>query len=74
MFCLGFYFDETYDEPGWSYEFITDDFGEAIDDLFYARNYAAEGEERWEGAQLMVLVLRNGETAWEELAEESWVE
>lgn len=74
MFCLRFYFDETYDEPGWSYEFKTEDFGQAIDDLFDARNDAAAGDELWEGAQLMILVLRNGEGVWEELVEESWVE
>lgn len=74
MFCIGFYFDETYDEPGWSYEFVTDDFSQAIDDLFDARNDAAAGDELWDGAFLMVLVLRNGEAVWEELAEESWVE
>lgn len=74
MFATGFYFDETWDEPGWSVEEITGDFGEAIDNLFDARNDAAAGEELWEGSRLMILVLRDGVTSWEALAEESWVE
>lgn len=76
MFALGFHYpaEDGWDEPGWSYEFITDDFGEAIDDLFDARNDAAAGDDLWDGACLMILVLRNGEASWEPLVEESWVE
>jgi hypothetical protein len=74
MFALGFFLDETYDEPGWSIEYVTDDFHEAVDNLFHARNDAAEGNELWEGAQLMILVLRDGVSSFEELNDGTRVE
>jgi hypothetical protein len=71
MFALGFICPE--DGTG-SVEFITDDFGEAIDNLFDARNDAAAGLNHWAGSYLLILVLRDGKTSWEDLAESSRVE
>lgn len=76
MFALGFWCGkaEGYDEDSWSVEDVTGDFDEALDNLFDARNFAAAGNSHWDGSRLMVKVLRDGQAAWEPLAEESWVE
>jgi hypothetical protein len=69
MFALGFIEDGT-----GSVEFITDDFSEAIDNLFDARNDEAAGLEHWANAYLLILVLRDGKTSWEHLVDGSKVE
>lgn len=76
MFSLGFFYcvEDGFDETGWSVEDVTDDFDEAIDNLFDARNAAAAGNDHWEGAQLMILVVRDGKTEWEQLNEGTYAE
>jgi hypothetical protein len=75
MFALGFEYraEDGWDDPGWSIEYVTDDFDEAIENLFDARNDAAAGQEHWEGAQLMIGVLHKGKTVWELLDDGSRV-
>lgn len=76
MFALGYWYSvaDGFDRDEWSVEEITDDITEASDNLFDARNQSAEGNDIWDGATPMLLVLRNGASVWEPLTEESWVE
>lgn len=73
---VGFWYstEDGFDETGWSVELETDDFDEVIGDLFDARNSAAEGDELWQGAQLMLLVTRGGQVSWELMDDGSRVE
>jgi hypothetical protein len=76
MFALGFWcsVDEGYDENEWSIEDVTADFDEAVDNLFFARNSAAAGNDHWQGSRLMISVLRDGKTTWEPLSEGTYAE
>lgn len=69
MYALGFYFTEEFDTPGWSIEFVTDDFHEAIQNLADAREDAAAGNYLWYGATLMVLVKTDEGEEWQALSE-----
>ena len=75
-FALGFYYrvEDGFDADELRIESRTDNFDHIIEDLFDARNAAAEGAEHWEGARLMILVRRDGAVSWEELNDGSRVE
>lgn len=71
MFALGFWYDaEGDEEAGWSIEFITDDFIDAIENLEDAREDARNGIYRWFGAHLMIKVLLpDGSEEWQPMVE-----
>lgn len=74
MFALAFSYCDDDDESELLIESETDDFGEAIDDLFYARNASAAGETHWDGAHLACEVIRDGEVGWEVFDEALYAE
>ena len=76
MWAVGYWYgpdDVDPEDVGWSIEDVTDDMGEAIDNLFYARSRAAEEAEDdnlWDGAMLLVeVLLEDGSIEWQPMNE-----
>lgn len=75
MFSLGFWYsDEDCDSPGWCIEDVTNDIGEAYENLIFARENSASGLEHWDGARLMVLTQTDTGYTWDPLEESQYTE
>lgn len=76
MFAVGYFVRQAdgYERDEWTVEFVTDDIDEAMDNIFYCRDRAAEGCSLWEGAAAMIQVIRDGIISWEPLDEEQYAE